>query len=166
MALGLCESRSKAQAYILAGKVRLGTERIDKSGRMLPSGSILTVEQPMPYVGRGGLKMAGFIEGQGIDPKGLEILDLGASTGDSRTASYREGRLRSLRRRGTWTTSLQTQERCPHHEPRENQPQAIKTRRFASASLRIGVMDTPLPCARYWPRHGPSFPQAVCWSPW
>ncbi len=81
VALGLCESRSKAQAYILAGKVRLGTERIDKSGRMLPPGSILTVEQPMPYVGRGGLKMAGFIEGQGIDPQGLEILDLGASTG-------------------------------------------------------------------------------------
>ena len=44
--LGLCESRTQAQACILAGKVKLGTEKIDKSGRLLPQDSLLWKPHP------------------------------------------------------------------------------------------------------------------------
>ena len=81
VSLGLCESRTQAQAYILAGKVRMGTERIDKSSRLLPADSILSLEESQPFVGRGGLKMQNFLKDAKIDVKGLDILDLGASTG-------------------------------------------------------------------------------------
>ena len=81
VSLGLCESRTQAQAYILAGKVRMGTERIDKSSRLLPADSILSLKQAAPFVGRGGLKMQNFLEEAKIEVGGLAILDLGASTG-------------------------------------------------------------------------------------
>jgi 23S rRNA (cytidine1920-2'-O)/16S rRNA (cytidine1409-2'-O)-methyltransferase len=79
--LGLCESRTQAQAYILAGKVKMGTERIDKSSRLLPADAVLSLERPQPYVGRGGLKMENFLKESGLEVRGLKILDLGASTG-------------------------------------------------------------------------------------
>lgn len=81
VANGACDSRTRAQALILAGKVKWGTERIDKASRLIPAGSLLTVEKPIPYVGRGGLKMENFLKGSGWDISGLSILDLGASTG-------------------------------------------------------------------------------------
>jgi 23S rRNA (cytidine1920-2'-O)/16S rRNA (cytidine1409-2'-O)-methyltransferase len=81
VALGLCESRPQAQAYILAGKVKMGTERIDKSNRLLPADSILSLKRPQPYVGRGGLKLENFLKESGLNVHGLKILDLGASTG-------------------------------------------------------------------------------------
>ena len=59
--LGLCENRTRAQALILAGKVKHGTERVDKASRTFPRDTQLTVETPLPYVGRGGLKMENFI---------------------------------------------------------------------------------------------------------
>ena len=59
--LGLCENRTRAQALILAGKVKHGTERVDKASRTFPRDTQLTVETPLPYVGRGGLKMENFL---------------------------------------------------------------------------------------------------------
>jgi len=81
VANGACESRTRAQALILAGKVKWGTERIDKASRLIPADSVLTVEKPFPYVGRGGLKMENFLKESGWDVTGLSVLDLGASTG-------------------------------------------------------------------------------------
>ena len=81
VALGLCESRTQAQAYILAGKVRMGTQRIDKASRLLPADSILCLEQTQRFVGRGGLKMQNFLRETKTEVKGMDILDLGASTG-------------------------------------------------------------------------------------
>lgn len=81
VAQGLCESRTQAQAYILAGQVKMGTERIDKSSRLLPENSILSIDRPPRYVGRGGTKMENFLAETGIQVKGASILDLGASTG-------------------------------------------------------------------------------------
>lgn len=75
------ESRSQAQALILAGKVRLGTERIDKPGKLIPEDAELTVVAPPPYVSRGGEKLAGFLEQFKVDPSGWHIIDVGASTG-------------------------------------------------------------------------------------
>lgn len=78
---GLADSRSQAKALILAGKVLLGTERLDKPGRSLPSDSELTVEQPPRFVSRGGEKLEGFLDAFDISVDGLHVLDVGASTG-------------------------------------------------------------------------------------
>lgn len=79
--LGLCESRTQAQAYILAGQIKHGTETIDKSSKLLNSDAILSLDQPMPYVGKGGLKIKSFFEKFPLEINGKHVLDLGASTG-------------------------------------------------------------------------------------
>lgn len=78
---GLCESRTQAKAIVMAGKAWLGTERIDKPSRMLPIDATLRLDQPPPYVGRGGLKLFGFLEKYEIVVTNLDVLDLGSSTG-------------------------------------------------------------------------------------
>jgi 23S rRNA (cytidine1920-2'-O)/16S rRNA (cytidine1409-2'-O)-methyltransferase len=78
---GLVESRAKAQACIMAGQVRHKGEKIQKSSQLLPSDETLTLDTPLRYVGRGGLKMENFIKDSKWMVKGLDILDLGASTG-------------------------------------------------------------------------------------
>ncbi|MGB0344879.1 MAG: S4 domain-containing protein, partial [Coraliomargarita sp.] len=81
VAQGLAESRAQAKALVLAGKVRLGTERLDKPGRTLPEGAVLTVLQPPRFVSRGGEKLEGFLDRFKIVVAGLVVLDVGASTG-------------------------------------------------------------------------------------
>jgi 23S rRNA (cytidine1920-2'-O)/16S rRNA (cytidine1409-2'-O)-methyltransferase len=81
VANGLADTRSRAKALILAGKVKLGTERLDKPGRSLPADSPVTVEAPPRFVSRGGEKLEGFLKEFDISVEGLPILDVGASTG-------------------------------------------------------------------------------------
>lgn len=95
VAQGLADSRSKAKALVLAGKVRLGTERIDKPGRTLPGDSQLSVEQPPRFVSRGGEKLEGFLDHFDIDVSGLRILDVGASTGGFTDCCLQRGAIRS-----------------------------------------------------------------------
>ena len=78
---GLTESRTKAQAYILAGQVKWKEAKIQKSSQMLPIDAELSLENQMPYVGRGGLKMENFLLEANWPVKGVDFLDLGASTG-------------------------------------------------------------------------------------
>jgi 23S rRNA (cytidine1920-2'-O)/16S rRNA (cytidine1409-2'-O)-methyltransferase len=80
--LGLAESRARAQALILAGKVYAGDRRVEKAGQPLPEGAALAVRgQDHPWVSRGGLKLAHGLDAFGFDPAGRVALDLGASTG-------------------------------------------------------------------------------------
>jgi 23S rRNA (cytidine1920-2'-O)/16S rRNA (cytidine1409-2'-O)-methyltransferase len=88
---GLADSRSQAKALILAGKVLLGTERLDKPGRTLPPDSELTVEQPPRFVSRGGEKLEGFLDQFDISMEGMRILDVGASTGGFTDCSLQRG---------------------------------------------------------------------------
>ena len=79
---GLAETRSKAQALILAGLVYANTKRIDKAGDQVPEDQALTVKgQDHPWVSRGGLKLVKGLDTFGIDPTGMVAMDVGASTG-------------------------------------------------------------------------------------
>jgi 23S rRNA (cytidine1920-2'-O)/16S rRNA (cytidine1409-2'-O)-methyltransferase len=91
VAKGLAESRSRAKALILAGKVLRGTERLDKPGRPLPANSDITVEQPPRFVSRGGEKLEGFLDHFDISMGGMHVLDVGASTGGFTDCSLQRG---------------------------------------------------------------------------
>jgi 23S rRNA (cytidine1920-2'-O)/16S rRNA (cytidine1409-2'-O)-methyltransferase len=79
---GLVESRSKAQALILAGKVFSGEQRIEKPGQVVPCDRPLELRgQDHPWVSRGGVKLAHALAHFGLSPKGQVCLDIGASTG-------------------------------------------------------------------------------------
>jgi 23S rRNA (cytidine1920-2'-O)/16S rRNA (cytidine1409-2'-O)-methyltransferase len=79
---GLAESRSRAQALILAGKVFSGERRIDKAGDTVAEGQALSLRgEPHPWVSRGGVKLAHALDHFGLDPAGRVGLDIGASTG-------------------------------------------------------------------------------------
>ncbi len=79
---GLVESRTRAQALILAGKVWSGDRRVDKAGDGLQEDAALEVRgQDHPWVSRGGLKLDHAIGHFGLRATGLVCLDVGASTG-------------------------------------------------------------------------------------
>lgn len=79
---GLVESRAKAQALIMAGKVFAGERKLAKAGEAIAEDQPLEVRgQDHPWVSRGGLKLAHALEHFHLDPAGLACLDLGASTG-------------------------------------------------------------------------------------
>ena len=78
----LAPSRERAQSLILAGKVLVNTERIDKPGKSVDLDSELVVQaQDHPYVSRGGVKLAGAIREFQIEVPDRIALDVGASTG-------------------------------------------------------------------------------------
>jgi len=82
VALGLAESRARAQALILAGKVFSDGKRVEKAGDLMADGAALEVRgQDHPWVSRGGLKLAHALTYFGLSPEGRVCLDLGASTG-------------------------------------------------------------------------------------
>lgn len=79
---GLAESKSKAQALILAGVVFSGDRRIDKPGMALAGDSELRLAgRDHPWASRGGLKLAHALDYFAVDLAGKVALDIGASTG-------------------------------------------------------------------------------------
>jgi 23S rRNA (cytidine1920-2'-O)/16S rRNA (cytidine1409-2'-O)-methyltransferase len=74
---GLADSRSQAQALVMAGRVPGHT----KPGEQVDEAAPLEVEAPPPYVSRAGHKLANALDAFGIDVAGLDALDVGASTG-------------------------------------------------------------------------------------
>lgn len=79
--LGLATSREQARALILSGNVELSGRRVDKAGDLLPADASLSVLQKMPYVSRGGIKLAHGLDRFGVSPAGRRCLDVGSSTG-------------------------------------------------------------------------------------
>src|SRR5438067_11472109 len=78
---GLAESRTRAQALIMAGRVRTGDRVLSKPGDMIDEAAPLAVEQPeTTYASRGGEKLAFALDRFGLDVAGLVSLDVGAST--------------------------------------------------------------------------------------
>ena len=74
---GLAESRAQAQALVLAGLV----PGYDKPGQQIADDAELTVERGPAYVSRGGDKLAHALDELGVDPRGSDAIDVGASTG-------------------------------------------------------------------------------------
>jgi len=78
---GLADSRDKARALIIAGDVLIDGQKSDKPGRSVASDCQVQVTARLPYVSRGGLKLAAALDQFGIDPAGRVCLDVGSSTG-------------------------------------------------------------------------------------
>lgn len=78
---GLADTRSKAQALILAGKVYSGEERVTKAGTLMPEGVELRLSATARFVSRGGYKLEGALTTLGVDVTGWVCVDVGASTG-------------------------------------------------------------------------------------
>jgi 23S rRNA (cytidine1920-2'-O)/16S rRNA (cytidine1409-2'-O)-methyltransferase len=74
---GLADSRTQAQALVLAGLV----PGYDKPGQQVDESAPLELKARPPYVSRGGEKLAHALDALGVDPAGLDCLDVGASTG-------------------------------------------------------------------------------------
>lgn len=81
VARGLAETREKAKALLLAGAVTVNGQRVDKAGALVDEAAGIAVAAPMPYVSRGGFKLAGALDHFAIDPSGRVCLDIGSSTG-------------------------------------------------------------------------------------
>jgi 23S rRNA (cytidine1920-2'-O)/16S rRNA (cytidine1409-2'-O)-methyltransferase len=88
---GLAESREKAQALIMAGKVRVDGQKAAKPGQSVDTEAKIEVTARPPYVSRGGLKLAGAIEHFRIDVKDKVCIDIGSSTGGFTDALLQAG---------------------------------------------------------------------------
>jgi 23S rRNA (cytidine1920-2'-O)/16S rRNA (cytidine1409-2'-O)-methyltransferase len=78
---GLAETRSKAQALIMAGAVRVAGAAHARAGDMLPPDVDIEVAGALPYASRGGYKLAHALDTFALSPAGLVAVDVGASTG-------------------------------------------------------------------------------------
>ena len=82
VARGLAESRTRAQALVLAGLVYTGETKIAKPGQPLREDAALEVRgRDHPWVSRGGIKLAHALDHFGLDPAGAVAMDIGSSTG-------------------------------------------------------------------------------------
>ncbi|MBC7236515.1 MAG: TlyA family RNA methyltransferase [Chloroflexi bacterium] len=78
---GLVESREKARRLILAGQVLVDGQVVDKVGRQVDQDATIEIRESLPYVGRGGLKLAKALDAFRLDVRGSVAADVGASTG-------------------------------------------------------------------------------------
>jgi len=79
---GLAATRARAAALILAGEVLEGDRPVAKAGELVAADAALRLRSdPLPFVSRGGVKLAHALSTFAVDPRGLTALDVGASTG-------------------------------------------------------------------------------------
>ena len=79
---GLAASRERARSLILAGRVLVREQKIDKPGTSIPADApVRLLGNDLPYVSRGGLKLAAALNHWQIDVTGRACIDVGASTG-------------------------------------------------------------------------------------
>jgi len=92
---GLAPSRERAQAFVLAGVVRVDGRPGTKPGALVPEESVVTVMAPdHPFVGRGGVKLAGALSELRVETAGRVALDIGSSTGGFSDCLLKRGALR------------------------------------------------------------------------
>jgi 23S rRNA (cytidine1920-2'-O)/16S rRNA (cytidine1409-2'-O)-methyltransferase len=91
---GLAESRTRAQALILAGNVMAGDHRVEKPGQLLDESVELRVKEQLRYASRGGLKLEKGLDHFALPVEGRICVDLGASTGGFTDVLLQRGALR------------------------------------------------------------------------
>ncbi len=91
---GLAESRERAQALILAGKVRVAGETVRRPDRSVSEDAPISVEAGPDFASRGALKLGPALERFGVDPAGMVCADIGASTGGFTDILLRRGAAR------------------------------------------------------------------------
>jgi 23S rRNA (cytidine1920-2'-O)/16S rRNA (cytidine1409-2'-O)-methyltransferase len=79
--LGHFPSRARAQAAIEAGLVSVDGIALRKPSEGVAPGALIAARAPHPWVSRGGVKLGAALDAFGLDPRGLDCLDIGASTG-------------------------------------------------------------------------------------
>ncbi len=78
---GLVNSRERGQRLIMAGKVLVNDRTVDKSGQLIDPDAAIRIKEPLPYVSRGGLKLAAALDRFPIPIENMVCADVGASTG-------------------------------------------------------------------------------------
>ena len=79
---GMVQSRERARALIMEGKVTVDGQTIEKPGLQVKVEAHLRIRgEDLPYVSRGGVKLEGALKAFGVDPEGKVVIDVGASTG-------------------------------------------------------------------------------------
>ena len=90
---GLVESRAKASALVMAGRVRVGGVPVTKPGTGVAPDAVVELVPGPEHVGRGAVKLAAALDSLAVDPEGRLAVDVGASTG---------GFTEVLLERGSW----------------------------------------------------------------
>ncbi|HQZ83846.1 MAG TPA: TlyA family RNA methyltransferase [Pyrinomonadaceae bacterium] len=95
---GLADSRSKAQALVMAGVVLVNERRVEKPSEKVANDSAIRLKDGAVarYVGRGGLKLEAALQYFSIDPTGFHCLDIGSSTGGFTDCLLQNGALRVI----------------------------------------------------------------------
>ncbi len=132
---GLAESREKAQALIMAGRVRVDGAPATKPGASVRPDARLEVSSGPEHVGRVAIKLEGALDRLGLDPAGAVAVDVGASTG---------GFTQTLLRRGAVRVYCVDVGRAQLHEtlrrdPRVRSLEGVNARRLSTAEI-------PEPC--------------------
>jgi len=139
---GLADSRTRAQALILAGQVLVGqgeaARKDRKPGDLVETTIALEVAAPPPFVSRGGLKLRAALDAFGVEPVGLVCLDVGSSTGGFTDLL--------LQRDATRVYSVDVG-RGQLAEALRHDPRVISMERTNARGLGPGVLPTPVDLA-------------------
>jgi 23S rRNA (cytidine1920-2'-O)/16S rRNA (cytidine1409-2'-O)-methyltransferase len=133
---GLAESREKAQALVMAGRVTVDGQKAAKPGTRVKDGARVAVEAGPAHVGRGALKLKGALEVFAVDPAGKVAVDVGASTG---------GFTETLLERGAARVYAVDVGRGQLHERLRQDPRVVVRDRTNARSLSPDLV--PEPCA-------------------
>lgn len=132
---GLAESREKAQALVMAGRVRVDGAPATKPGTRVRESSAVLVAPGPAHVGRGATKLAGALDAFALDPEGRVAVDVGASTG---------GFTETLLDRGARRVYAVDVGRGQIHEKLRADPRVIVRERTNARAL--SARDVPEPC--------------------
>jgi len=92
---GLVQSRERARALILAGKVVVDDHAVSKAGTPIYTDAVIRLKgEDIPYVSRGGVKLAAALDAFGINVEGIVAIDVGASTGGFTDCLIQRGALK------------------------------------------------------------------------
>jgi 23S rRNA (cytidine1920-2'-O)/16S rRNA (cytidine1409-2'-O)-methyltransferase len=133
---GLAESREKAQALVMAGRVTVDGQRAAKPGTRVKDGAAVAVAAGPAHVGRGALKLAGALDALGVSPAGRVVVDVGASTG---------GFTQTLLERGAARVYAVDVGRGQLHEKLRQDPRVVVRDRVNARALSAQVV--PEPCS-------------------